>query len=110
MSTGAMRVSSSSMATSVSADCWRRSYIRGAPTHRRTLRRQSKLLAAGVNPEGVAQAAASSGGDDHGVAGPGPLDPAQIEAAPGDRGAERAGDVRAPLGPVEAKPAELTAR
>src|SRR5262249_26426339 len=38
-----------------------------------------------------------------------PLDPAEVEAATGERGADRAGEMRAPFGPVDAVTAEHAA-
>src|SRR5262249_59631575 len=114
-----MRVFPSSMAISfVRALLVRaRSYRRTARARRWPLRRWSKCLCAfGVmtrlrclDAEGLLEAAPSQRGDDDGLAVLHSLHPAEIEAALGERGPHRTGDVWAPLGPIEAESAEVAA-
>jgi len=58
-----------------------------------------------VDAEGLLETTPSQGGDDHGVATPFPLDPAEIEKTLGNSGPERTRDMWAALGPIEAESA-----
>jgi hypothetical protein len=58
------------------------------------------------NAEGLAQAAAPGGCERQGAAFAHALQPVEVEAALRQRGADAAAEMRPPLGPVEARPAE----
>src|SRR5262249_25066703 len=62
-----------------------------------------------ADPARLLEATPARCGDGNGVALLHPLDPAEVEAAPGERDSDRARDVRASLGPVEAESAEVAA-
>src|SRR5438067_9487762 len=62
-----------------------------------------------VDPEGLREAPPAQRRDDYGVAALHPFDPAEIEAALGDRAPYHARDVWASLGPVEAESTEAAA-
>src|SRR5215472_15394965 len=70
------------------------------------LRWRSKRLA---DAEGLLEPPPPRQRDRHGLATRHPFHPAEIEVAPGERGPDRARDVWASLGPVEAEPARAAA-
>src|SRR5262249_18546165 len=95
-----------------------RSYIRNGRTGRCALRRRSNYRrseslgafpavawSGGVDTQRLAETAPSERGDEDGLTAFHPFDPAEIEAAPGDRGPYRTGEVWAPLGPIQAESA-----
>lgn len=61
------------------------------------------------DPESRCKPALSRCGNGHGTALSHPLGPAEIEEAPSERGADRAGNVWPSLGPIQAYPAEVAA-
>src|SRR5216684_6755575 len=71
-------------------------------------RRAAGYRAAGLErkAEHLGEAAPAGRRDDERAAVAHALEPAKVEAACGERGAHRAGEMRPPLGPVEARPAE----
>src|SRR5262249_31967614 len=69
---------------------------------------RSALAFTSVDAEGLLEPAPSQGRDDHGMAAPHPLDPAEIEEALGNRGPERTRDMWAALGPIKTEPASGT--
>src|SRR5260370_389103 len=62
-----------------------------------------------ADPEGFEEAVPSQLGDGDGAGMLHPLRPAEIKAAFHERGSDRASDVRASFGPIEAQPAECGA-
>src|SRR5690349_12528627 len=63
-----------------------------------------------IDPESLGEPAPSLRRDEHGSRVADTADPAELEAARGKCDADRAGKVRASLAPIEARPAERTAR
>src|SRR5262245_18374827 len=92
----------------------------GVPCHARMPGAWRRWLAVGlafpaiawfgrVDAEGLPEAPPSQWRDDDGVAALHPFRPAEIEVALGERGPDRTRDVGAPLGPIEAEPANVAA-
>src|SRR5215813_7342015 len=62
-----------------------------------------------VDAEGPEESPPSQRGDDDGLALLHPLNPAEIEVAPGHHGPDRTCDMRASLGPIEAESTNVAA-
>src|SRR6185436_11122575 len=89
-----------------------RSYRRTWRMPRGTLRRWSKPLpdrVGRVDAEGLPEASPAQRGDDDRMAAAHPIQPAEIEAASGDRGPDLTRDVWTSLGPIQAESAVVAA-